>query len=185
VIDAGELRRGWVLRIENILFQVVEFQHQKIGRGSANVRLRLRDLRGGSITDRTFQASKRFERVILDSHKVQFLYNDDSGYHFMDVESFEELTLSTDSVGDAANYLPDGLELEIVAFESSPIGLELPVTVDMEVVETEPGVRGDTATGATKQAKLVTGLTVQVPLFVDKGDVLRIDTRTGDYQSRA
>ena len=185
MIDAGELRRGWVLRIENVLFQVVEFQHQKIGRGSANVRLRLRDVRGGSITDRTFQASKKFERVILDSHKVQFLYNDDSGYHFMDVDSFEELTLSRDSVGEAANYLPDGLELEIVAFESSPIGLELPVTVDMEVVETEPGVRGDTATGATKQARLVTGLTVQVPLFVDKGDVLRIDTRTGGYQARA
>lgn len=185
MIDAGELRRGWVLRIENVLFQIVEFQHKKMGRGSANVRLRLRDVRGGSITDRTFQASKKFERVILDSHKVQFLYNDDSGYHFMDVDSFEELTLSTDAVGEAANYLPDGLELEIVTFESSPIGLELPVTVDMEVVETEPGVRGDTATGASKQARLVTGLTVQVPLFVDKGDVLRIDTRTGEYQSRA
>ena len=103
----------------------------------------------------------------------------------MDVDSFEELTLSTDAVGEAANYLPDGLELEIVTFESSPIGLELPVTVDMEVVETEPGVRGDTATGASKQARLVTGLTVQVPLFVDKGDVLRVDTRTGEYQSRA
>ena len=103
MIDAGELRRGWVLRIENVLFQVVEFQHQKIGRGSANVRLRLRDVRGGSITDRTFQASKKFERVILDSHKVQFLYNDDSGYHFMDVDSYEALTLWTDSVGYAAN----------------------------------------------------------------------------------
>ena len=185
MIDAGELRRGWVLRIENNLFQVVTFQHQKIGRGSANVRLRLRDVRGGSTTDRTFQASKRFERVILDSHQVQFLYNDDSGYHFMDINSFEELTLSAAAVGDAANYLPDGLELEIVAFEGSPIDVELPVTVDMEVVETEPGVRGDTTTGATKQAQLVTGLTVQVPLFVEKGNLLRIDTRTGEYQARA
>ncbi len=185
MIDAGELRRGWVLRIDGALYQIVSFQHQKIGRGSANVRLRLRDLRGGSTTDRTFQASRRFERVILDSHRVQFLYSDDAGYHFMDTETFDDMTLSAAAVGGAAKYMADSLELEVVAFEGSPIGVELPVTVDIEVLETEPGVRGDTATGATKQARMATGLTVQVPLFVNVGDVLRIDTRTGAYQTRA
>ena len=184
MIDAGELRRGWILRIDGTLYQVMDFQHKKVGRGSANVRLRLRDIRGGSTTGRTFQASKRFERVILDSHNVQYLYRDDAGFHFMDTASYDELVLSHDSVGDAANYMPDGLELEIQTFEGSPIGIELPISVEIEVVDTDPGVRGDTATGATKQAILATGLPVQVPLFIETGDVLRIDTRNGSYQTR-
>ena len=184
MIDAGELRRGWVLRIDGDLCQVIDFQHQKIGRGSANVRLRVRDVRSGSTTDRSFQASKRFERVILDTHKVQYLYRDASGFHFMDMETYEDMTLSTDAVGDAANYLTDGLDLEIRSFEGVPLGVELPINVDIEVVETEPGIRGDTATGATKMARVATGLEVQVPLFVETGDVLRVDTRSGEYQTR-
>lgn len=184
MIDAGELRRGWVLRIDGALCQVVDFQHQKIGRGSANVRLRVRDVRSGSTTDRSFQASKRFERVILETHKVQYLYRDASGYHFMDMETYEDMTISADAIGDAANYLTDGLDLEITSFEDVPLGVELPINVDIEVVETEPGIRGDTATGATKMARVATGLEVQVPLFVQTGDVLRIDSRSGDYQTR-
>ena len=184
MIDAGELRRGWVLRIDGDLCQVIDFQHQKIGRGSANVRLRVRDVRSGSTTDRSFQASKRFERVILDTHKVQYLYRDASGFHFMDMETYEDMTLSTDAVGDAANYLTDGLDLEIRSFEGVPLGVELPINVDIEVVETEPGIRGDTATGATKMARVATGLEVQVPLFVETGDMLRVDTRSGEYQTR-
>ncbi|MCY3895524.1 MAG: elongation factor P [Chloroflexi bacterium] len=184
MIDAGELRRGWVLRIDGALCQVVDFQHQKIGRGSANVRLRVRDVRSGSTTDRSFQASKRFERVILDTHKVQYLYQDASGYHFMDMETYEDMTLSADAVGDSADYLTDGLDLEITSFEGAPLGVELPINVDIEVVETEPGIRGDTATGATKMARVATGLEVQVPLFVETGDILRIDSRSGEYQTR-
>lgn len=184
MIDAGELRRGWVLRIDGALCQVIDFQHQKIGRGSANVRLRVRDVRSGSTTDRSFQASRRFERVILDTHKVQYLYRDASGFHFMDMETYEDMTLSEDAVGDAANYLTDGLDLEITSFEGVPLGVELPINIDIEVVETEPGVRGDTATGATKMARVATGLEVQVPLFVETGDVLRIDSRSGEYQTR-
>ena len=184
MIDAGELRRGWVLRIDGALCQIIDFQHQKIGRGSANVRLRMRDVRSGSTTDRSFQASKRFERVILDTHKVQYLYRDASGFHFMDMETYEDMTLSEDAVGEAAQYLTDGLDLEITAFEGAALGVELPINVDIEVVETEPGIRGDTATGATKMAKVATGLEVQVPLFVATGDVLRIDTRSGEYQTR-
>ena len=184
MIDAGELRRGWVLRIDGALCQIIDFQHQKIGRGSANVRLRMRDVRSGSTTDRSFQASKRFERVILDTHKVQYLYRDASGFHFMDMETYEDMTLSEDAVGKAAQYLTDGLDLEITAFEGAALGVELPINVDIEVVETEPGIRGDTATGATKMAKVATGLEVQVPLFVATGDVLRIDTRSGEYQTR-
>ncbi len=184
MIDAGELRRGWVLRIDGALCQIIDFQHQKIGRGSANVRLRMRDVRSGSTTDRSFQASKRFERVILDTHKVQYLYRDASGFHFMDMETYEDMTLSEDAIGEAAQYLTDGLDLEITAFEGAALGVELPINVDIEVVETEPGIRGDTATGATKMAKVATGLEVQVPLFVATGDVLRIDTRSGEYQTR-
>ena len=184
MIDAGELRRGWVLRIDGALCQIIDFQHQKIGRGSANVRLRMRDVRSGSTTDRSFQASKRFERVILDTHKVQYLYRDASGFHFMDMDTYEDMTLSEDAVGEAAQYLTDGLDLEITAFEGAALGVELPINVDIEVVETEPGIRGDTATGATKMAKVATGLEVQVPLFVATGDVLRIDTRSGEYQTR-
>lgn len=184
MIDAGELRRGWVLRIDGALCQVIDFQHQKIGRGSANVRLRVRDIRSGSTTDRSFQASKRFERVILDTHQVQYLYQDASGFHFMDMETYEDMTLSADAVGEAARYLTDGLDLEITSFEGAPLGLELPINVDIEVVETEPGIRGDTATGATKMARVATGLEVQVPLFVETGDVLRIDSRSGEYQTR-
>ncbi len=184
MIDAGELRRGWVLRMDGDLCQIIDFQHQKIGRGSANVRIKVRDVRRGTTTDRSFQASKRFERVILDTHKVQYLYQDASGYHFMDMETYEDMTLSADAVGEAAQYLTDGLDLEITAFEGVPLGVELPINVDIEVVETEPGVRGDTATGATKMARVATGLEVQVPLFVETGDVLRIDSRSGEYQTR-
>jgi len=170
--------------MDGALCQIIDFQHQKIGRGSANVRLRVRDVRSGSTTDRSFQASKRFERVILDTHKVQYLYRDAAGFHFMDMETYEDMTLSADSVGDAANYLTDGLDLEITSFEGAPLGVELPINVDIEVIETEPGVRGDTATGATKMARVATGLEVQVPLFVETGDVLRIDSRSGEYQTR-
>jgi len=184
VIDAGELRRGWVLRIDGDLCQVIDFQHQKIGRGSANVRLKVRDVRSGSTTDRSFQASKRFERVILETHKVQYLYQDASGFHFMDMETYADMTLSADAVGESAQFLTAGLDLEITSFEGVPLGVELPINVDIEVVETEPGVRGDTATGATKMARVATGLDVQVPLFVETGDVLRIDTRSGEYQTR-
>ena len=184
MIDAGEFRRGWVLRIDGALCQIIDFQHQKIGRGSANVRLRVRDVRSGSTTDRSYQASKRFERVILDTHKVQYLYRDADGFHFMDMETYEDMSMSTDAVGEVAQYLTDGLELEITSFEGAPLGVDLPINVEIEVVETEPGIRGDTATGATKMARVATGLEVQVPLFVETGDVLRIDTRSGEYQTR-
>jgi len=173
-----------VLRIDGDLCQVIDFQHQKIGRGSANVRLKVRDVRSGSTTDRSFQASKRFERVILETHKVQYLYQDASGFHFMDMETYADMTLSADAVGESAQFLTAGLDLEITSFEGVPLGVELPINVDIEVVETEPGVRGDTATGATKMARVATGLDVQVPLFVETGDVLRIDTRSGEYQTR-
>ncbi len=184
MIDAGELRRGYVLRIDGKLFQLRDFQHQKIGRGSAQVRLRLRQLESGATTERVFRAGQRYERVRLDEHRVQYLYKDPAGFHFMDLESYDEHVLAPDDVGDTANYLADNLELEIVAFEGRPIGLELPVSVDLTVKETEPASRTDTASAATKQAALATGLRVQVPTFVETGDVVRIDTRTGAYVTR-
>ena len=185
MIDAGELRRGNILRIDGKLHQVLDFQHQKLGRGSAQVRLRLRDLASKATIERVFQASQRYERVRLDTHHVHYLYQDPSGYHFMDLESYDEVVLSRDEVGEAANYLVDNLELDIVAFEGRPIGVELPVAIDMPVTATEPGLRSDTATTATKAATVASGLQVLVPLFVQTGDVIRIDTRTGQYLTRA
>ena len=184
MIDACELRRGYVLRIDGKLFQLRDFWHQKIGRGSAQVRLRLRRLESGATTERVFQASQRYERVRLDEHRVQYLYKDPAGFHFMDQESYDEHVLSPDDVGDTAKYLADNLELEIVAFEGRPIGMELPVSVDLTVSETDPASRTDTASAATKSATLATGLRVQVPTFVEAGDVVRVDTRTGEYLTR-
>ena len=184
MIDAGELRRGNVLRIDDRLFQLIDFQHQKIGRGSAQVRLRLKDLSSHARTDRVFQASQRYERVRLDEHQVQFLYDDPDGFHFMDMETYNEIVLSQEEVGDAARYLSDSLELVIVAFEGRSIGIELPISVELSVTATEPGLRGDTAAGASKPATISTGFQVQVPLFVNVGDVVRIDTRTGAYVTR-
>lgn len=185
MIDAGELRRGNVLRLDGKLFELLEFRHQKIGRGSAQVRLRMRDLKTGAITERVNQASQRYERVRLDQQPVQYLYEDPAGFHFLNMETYDEMILSQVDVGQVARYLVDSLELTIVLFEGLPLGLEPPITVDMPVTEAEPGVRGDTATGATKVAKLSTGLEVQVPLFVNVGDVIKVDTRSGAYLERS
>ena len=184
MIDAGELRRGNILRLDGKLYQVVSFQHLKLGRGSAQVKIKLRDLVTKSTVERGFQASQKYERVRLDTHNVQYLFNDPAGYHFMDMETFDELLIAADDVGDTAGFLSDGLELQIVAFEGRPVGVELPVTVDLEVKSTEPAIRGDTANAPLKSATLATGVQIQVPLFVEAGDIVRVDTRTGAYQTR-
>ncbi|HEY8476017.1 MAG TPA: elongation factor P [Chloroflexota bacterium] len=184
MISTGELRKGVVIEIDGQLCAVLDYQHLKLGRGSAQVRLRLRNVRTNAIFERTVQAGERFNRVRLEQRPVQFLYSEDNAYYFMDQETFDQFALTREQLGDAVSYLKEGTSLEISLHEGEPVGVELPVTVDLTVTRTEPGVRGDTATGGTKPAVLETGLTIQVPLFVEEGDVVRVDTRTGEYVTR-
>ena len=185
MISTSELKKGITIELEGTLYQILDWQHIKVGRGSAQVRLKLRDIRAGHTIERTFQAGEKFPRARLDRNTVQFLYNDGDLYYFMDSESFEQSTLSLEQVGDAINYLKEGMSLDILTYKDEPINLELPNSVELEVVETDPGFRGNTATASNKPAKLETGITIQVPLFVDKGDIVRVDTRTGVYLERA
>ena len=184
MIGVGELRRGITIELDGQLYPVLEYEHIKMGRGSAQLRLKLRNLRTGATIERTFQASQRFNRVRLDHHNVQFLYSDDDTYHFMDTETFDQMALNREQLGDAVNYLKEGMTLQLLTYEGQPVSVELPITVDLKVEYTEPGFKGDTATGGTKPARLETGLTIQVPLFVNTGDVVRVDTRTGQYLER-
>lgn len=185
MISTGEIKRGITIELDGKIMQIVEFQHIKMGRGSAQVRLKLRDVRRGDIIERTFQAGERFQRARLDHRNVQFLYSDGTHYHFMDTNSFDQLALDEDQLGDAASYLAPNAQVQLVEYEGESLGVDLPPSVELRVAETEPGVRGDTATGAMKRATLETGLVVNVPLFVIQGDRIRVDTRTGEYLERA
>ena len=184
MINVGELRRGVGIDLGGQICSIVEFQHIKMGRGGAVVRLKLRDLRTGSIFERTFPASERFARIRLDRHPVQYLYSDGDFYHFMDQQTYEQRSLTRDVLGDAVDYLKDGMHLELTYYGDEPIGVELPLNVELRVTQADPGFRGDTATGGTKPATTETGKVVNVPLFVNTGDVIRVDTRDGSYIER-
>jgi elongation factor P len=184
VISTGDLKKGVVIELDNELWQILDYNHIKMGRGSAQVRIKLRNIRRGQTVERTFQAGEKWPRAYLDTRDVQFLYSDGNDYHFMDTSSYEQFSMTADQLGDAAKYLIDGMTLQRTSFETETIGVELPVTVEQKVVETEPGFAGDTTGGAKKPATTETGLVVQVPLFVGVGDTIRIDTRTGEYQTR-
>jgi elongation factor P len=185
MISTGELKKGITIELEGGLYQILDWQHIKMGRGSAQVRLKLRDIRGGHTIERTFQAGEKFPRATLDRHGVQFLYNDGELYYFMDVENYEQTILNQGQLGDAINYLKEGTSLDLLFYKDEPISVEMPNSVALEVVETDPGFKGNTATAGNKPARLETGITVQVPLFVNNGDMVRVDTRTGQYLERA
>jgi len=185
LISTGDLKKGVVFEMDNQLFQVMDYQHLKIGRGSAQVRMRLRNVRTGAVIDRTVQAGEKWPRVRLEHRSVQYLYEDPPNYVFMDQENYDQMTLSPAQLGDAVSYLKDGLEMELLMHDSEPIGVELPITVELRIEDTEPGFRGDTASGGTKPAKLESGLMVNVPLFVNTGEMIRVDTRSGTYIERA
>jgi len=185
MISTGEIKRGITIELDGVLYQIVEFQHIKMGRGSAQVRMKLRNVRRGDLIEKTFQAGDRFARARLDHRNVQYLYKDGDHYHFMDTNSFDQIALSADQLGDAVNYLTDGMVVTLSEYEGDPIGVELPASVVLKVTEVEFGLKGDTATGANKPATLETGLRVNVPLFVNQGDKIKVDTRTGEYLERA
>jgi elongation factor P len=184
MIGSGDLRKGITIELGGELYQVLDYQHIKIGRGSAQIRLKLRDVRGGHTIERTFQAGEKFVRARLDYRNVQYLYNDGDLYYFMDEENFEQFPLSLAQLGDTINYLKEGMSLQVSSYKGELVGVELPITVELEVVDTEPGFKGDTATGGNKPAKLETGITIQVPLFVNTGDVIKVDTRIASYLER-
>lgn len=184
MINTGELRRGITIELDGDLWTVLEFHHIKMGRGSAQVRMKMRNLKTGTTIERTFQAGEKFHRAILDRRTVQYLYETDGTYYFMDTDTYEQTGLNPDVLGDVAKYLSDNQTLELLTYQDEPIGAELPPNVEMTVAQTEPGFRGDTASAGTKPATTETGLVVQVPLFVNEGDRIRVDTRSGGYLER-
>lgn len=184
MISSNDFRNGVTIVIDGQLWTVIEFLHVKPGKGAAFVRTRLKNVKTGSTVERTFRAGEKLERATVDNREMQMLYNDADGYHFMDNETYEQTALNADQIGDAANYLKDGMNVELLTFDDSPLGIELPLNVELRVTYTEPGFKGDTATGGTKPATLETGAVVQVPLFVKTDDVIRVDTRTNSYLER-
>jgi elongation factor P len=185
MISTNDVRPGMALELDDGLFSIVEHQHVKPGKGKAFVRMKLKKIETGQVMERTFRADENVSQAIIDRRGHQYLYRDDLGYHFMDLTHYGQIVLSTEDVAEAAPYLVDGLIVSISMFEETPIGVELPASVELEVAYAEPAVRGDTRTGATKPVKLGTGLEIQVPLFVEKGDRVKVDTRTGEYLTRA
>ncbi len=185
MISVTDARKGITVEMDGILYTVLDYEHIKMGRGSAQVRLKLRDVRAGHTVDKSFQATAKLARARVERSKVQYLYEDGGLYYFMNAETFDQVLLNANQVGDAINYLSENAGCDLLVYDEDPIGIEMPAAVVLSIAETEPGVRGDTATGGTKAAKMETGLIVQVPLFINAGDKLKIDTRTGAYLERA
>ncbi|MBV8529953.1 MAG: elongation factor P [Candidatus Eremiobacteraeota bacterium] len=185
MISSNDLRNGVTIVVDGQLWTVIEFLHVKPGKGSAFVRTRLKNVKTGTTLERTFRAGEKLERAIVDNRQMQMLYNDADGFHFMDQQTFENVTLQRDLIGDPADFLKDAMVVDVQFHDGTPIGVDLPPHVELKIVETDPGFRGDTATNVTKPAKLETGATVAVPLFVEAGDVVRIDTRDRRYIGRS
>jgi elongation factor P len=184
MISTGELKKGVTIELDNELWQILDYHHIKMGRGSAQVRITLRNIRRGQTVERSFQAGTKWPRASMERRPVQFLYRDDDDYHFMDTDTYDQFSLRGEQLGDATQYLKDGMMVDRTTYQGETMGVELPVTVELVVMSTEPGFAGDTASGARKPATLESGLTIQVPLFVGEGDTVRVDTRTGEYQTR-
>ncbi|MBS3970231.1 MAG: elongation factor P [Clostridia bacterium] len=185
MISTNDFRTGLTIEINGDIFTVVDFQHVKPGKGAAFVRSKLKNIRTGAVTEQTFRAGEKVAKAHIEKKSMQYLYNDGENFVVMDNDTYDQLNLQKHHFDGKDKFLKDNMTLSILMFGSEVIGVELPNSVELEVVETEPGIKGDTATGATKSATLETGAVVQVPLFIEKGDILRIDTRTGNYIERA
>jgi elongation factor P len=184
MIDVNDLRKGVTFELDGNLYKVLEYSHTKPGRGNATIRVKVRDLRNGVQVEKTFNSGTRVQDVRLDHHMVQFLYKDGDRYIFMDNETFEQPSIAEDVLGETVGYLKGGLEAKLTFYEGEPLDIELPTAVDLEVKQAETAIRGDTATGVNKLVTTETGLQVQVPAFVNQGDTIRVDTRTGEYLTR-
>lgn len=184
MVSTNDVRPGMALDLPAGLFQVVEYQHVKPGKGKAFVRMKLKNVETGAVLDKTFRAGENVQQARIERRDFSYLYRDDLGFHLMDGETFEQIVVPTETVGDAADYITDGMTIRLSRFEEQPIGVDLPASVELQVTHAEPGVKGDRVSGATKPVTLVTGLVVQAPLFVDEGDVVKVDTRSGEYLTR-
>ena len=185
MVSTSEFKTGMAMLVEGGLYTIVEFQHVKPGKGGAFVRTKLKAVKEGSVIERTFRAGEKFQEAFIEERKLQFLYRAGEVFHCMDLTTYEDLQLQERTIGPAAGFLKDNMELVGSFHDGQLIGLQLPIFVELRVEETEPGIRGDTAKAGTKPAKLETGVTIQVPLFVESGELVRVDTRTGSYISRA
>ncbi len=184
-ISSNDLKNGITLQVEDGLFTVVEFQHVKPGKGGAFVRTKLRNARSGAVIERTYRADERLEQAIIDKRDMQYLYRDGEDYVFMDQVSYDQVGVAAGRLGDAVNYLKETGKAMLILHGDEIIGVELPASVELTIAETEPGIQGDRVSGARKAATLETGLVVQVPLFVGPGEMIKVDTRTGEYITRA
>lgn len=185
MISTNDVRPGMALDLDDGLFTIVEYQHVKPGKGKAFVRMKLKNVETGQVLDRTFRADEDVPQAYIERAEHQYLYRDDLGYHFMNLEDFGQIVLTDEVAGDVADYLLDGATVTLSLYQGTPIGVDLPAAVEMTVTYAEPGVKGDTRTGATKPVTLETGLVVQAPLFVEQGDRIKVDTRSGEYLTRA
>ncbi len=185
MISTSDLRNGMTLNLDEGLYNVVEFQHVKPGKGGAFVRTTLKNIRTGQVVDRTFRAGERFDRAVLNKREMQFLYRDGADYVFMDNSSYDQMNVGPNALGEAVNYIVESSTVILVMFEDEIVGVELPAAVELNIAETEPGIQGDRVSGARKPATLETGLVIQVPLFVNPGDRVKVDTRSGEYLTRA
>lgn len=184
MINANELRKGTTFILDGQLYQVIEYQHYKPGRGNAIIRTKIRNMRTGSTIPRNFLDGHKFEEADVERISAQYLYDDGDSYYFMDTSTYDQLTIKEEILGDRGGFLKEGMELTITTFEGEAIDIDLPAAIELEVVEAEMAVAGDTATGASKTIVCETGLKVQVPLFINVGDVIRVDTRKGEYSTR-
>lgn len=184
MLDTSYIRKGLKMTMDGQPWQVVEFQHCKPGKGGAFVRTKLKNMISGAVVDRTFRSGEKIEPAEMEERKMQYLYMDGAHYCFMDNETYEQMMLTDEQVGSVKDFLIENMDIDVLFYNDQPIGLTLPNFVEMEIAETEPGIKGDTASGATKPATLATGKTVLVPLFINENELIRIDTRTGEYVER-
>lgn len=184
MVSAGDFKNGITIEIDDNVFQIVDFQHVKPGKGAAFVRTKLKNIKSGGVVEKTFRPTEKFENAHIDRKDMQYLYTDSGLYYFMDVESYEQTTLGEDDIGDALKFVKENEMVKICSHNGGVFAVEPPLFVELEITETEPGFKGDTATGASKPAIVETGAQVSVPLFVNQGDKIKIDTRTGEYLSR-
>ena len=185
MISAGDFRNGITIELDNNIYQIIEFQHVKPGKGAAFVRTKLKNIKSGGVVEKTFRPTEKCPQARIDRADMQYLYSDGDLFHFMDVNTYDQVALSADQIGDSLKFVKENEMVKICSHKGEVFSVEPPLFVELEITETEPGFKGDTATGATKPAVVETGATVYVPLFVDRGDRIKIDTRTGEYLSRA
>ena len=184
MVSAGDFKNGLTVEIEGNIYQILDFQHVKPGKGAAFVRTKLKNIINGGVVEKTFRPTEKFETAHIDRKDMQYLYTDGDLYNFMDMETYDQLAVNADVVGDSLKFVKENETVKVISHQGNVFAIEPPITVELRVTETEPGVKGDTATGATKPAIVETGAQIMVPLFVNQDDVLKIDTRTGEYLSK-